>query len=303
MCRDILNTCVRNTEEAEKHAKAIRGTAAAGKAVWGMIEESALAKTFKKGEGRKVDDDLLSQAKACLAQLEALHTQLLAPASAPSEDQPSSETTAQAQNERRNEEQEANELTERAKAALLVIEDAIQATDDPIRIEELFHVNDCITGVLARIEDVRTASPPGTVPAASGIEAGADGGSGTVTPRPSQPKTQLQQRGETKLNGLRLVIPASASLSAIPTQSLAGALLTTEPEALETPRVDKGKRRAAPEPEVHEPVTSPNVVLRGSDEEDDTETFDPEEGDREGLEGLEGGEGGEEIEGISSNGL
>ena len=248
MCRDILNTCVRNTEEAEKTAKAIRGTASAGKAVWGMIEESALAKTFKKGENKKMDEDLLSQAKACLAELEALHTRLLAGST------PTEEAGTEPMKEGKDE--KADELIGRAKAALVVIEDVIQGTEDPIRIEELFYVNDSITGALARIEEARAASASASVPTVAT--------DGTATPTS---KTQMQQRGETKLNGLKLVIPGSQ-------------VLTEEPESLETPRIDKGKRRAAPEPEVHEPVTSPNVVLRDPDEED--------EGDGEGLEEDEG---------------
>lgn len=52
MCRDILNTCVRNTEDAEKAAMSGgSGNPAPGKktAVWGMIEESELAKTIRGG--------------------------------------------------------------------------------------------------------------------------------------------------------------------------------------------------------------------------------------------------------------
>ena len=52
MCRDILNTCVRNTEDAEKAATGGNcGDTTSGKktAVWGMIEESELAKTIRGG--------------------------------------------------------------------------------------------------------------------------------------------------------------------------------------------------------------------------------------------------------------
>jgi hypothetical protein len=57
MCRDILNSCVRNTEEAEKssngpnHGASGRGL---GKGVWGMIEDSELAKTIRKDEVMRV---------------------------------------------------------------------------------------------------------------------------------------------------------------------------------------------------------------------------------------------------------
>lgn len=58
MCREILNTCVRNTEEAEKlTAKAAEGGPSGrglGKGVWGMIEESELARSIRIGEEKKV---------------------------------------------------------------------------------------------------------------------------------------------------------------------------------------------------------------------------------------------------------
>jgi hypothetical protein len=58
MCRDILNSCVRNTEEAEKnfHVVGLNGESGRGlgKGVWGMIEESKLAKTIRKGEEKMV---------------------------------------------------------------------------------------------------------------------------------------------------------------------------------------------------------------------------------------------------------
>jgi protein phosphatase 1 regulatory subunit 37 len=60
MCRDILNSCVRNTEEAEKNsrnpenASGIGSGRGLGKGVWGMIEESELAKTIREGEENKV---------------------------------------------------------------------------------------------------------------------------------------------------------------------------------------------------------------------------------------------------------
>jgi hypothetical protein len=78
MCRDILNTCVRNTEEAEKAslahvaAASVSATAASsatansnenaipssgrghGKGVWGMLEESRLAQTIRRDEEKLV---------------------------------------------------------------------------------------------------------------------------------------------------------------------------------------------------------------------------------------------------------
>ena len=63
MCRDILNSCVRNTEEAEKNIKNPESGNTGGsgrslsKGVWGMIEESELAKTIRQGNGTSVSHD------------------------------------------------------------------------------------------------------------------------------------------------------------------------------------------------------------------------------------------------------
>jgi protein phosphatase 1 regulatory subunit 37 len=59
MCREILNSCVRNTEEAERLSKTSEGSSILSgrgqrKGVWGMIEESELAKSIRKGEEKRV---------------------------------------------------------------------------------------------------------------------------------------------------------------------------------------------------------------------------------------------------------
>src|ERR1700722_13629266 len=61
MCRDILNYCVRNTEEAEKISRGLNGPDSSGasgrgqgKGVWGRIEGCKLAKTIRQGEEKKV---------------------------------------------------------------------------------------------------------------------------------------------------------------------------------------------------------------------------------------------------------
>jgi hypothetical protein len=57
MCRDILNSCVRNTEEAEKNSSIgsrdssiASGVNTNGRraAVWGMIDDSELAKAIRR---------------------------------------------------------------------------------------------------------------------------------------------------------------------------------------------------------------------------------------------------------------
>ena len=64
MCMEILNSCVRNTEEAERASKTSEGPLVSsgrgqGKGVWGMIEDSELAKSIRLGEEKKVSALLL----------------------------------------------------------------------------------------------------------------------------------------------------------------------------------------------------------------------------------------------------
>jgi protein phosphatase 1 regulatory subunit 37 len=64
MCREILNSCVRNTEEAERLSKASEGSGVQSgrgqrKGVWGMIEESELAKSIRKGEEKRVRSNVV----------------------------------------------------------------------------------------------------------------------------------------------------------------------------------------------------------------------------------------------------
>lgn len=55
MCREILNTCIRNTEEVEKASQAAAAQASgkgSGKGVWGLIEESELARSIRRDEAK-----------------------------------------------------------------------------------------------------------------------------------------------------------------------------------------------------------------------------------------------------------
>ena len=59
MCREILNSCVRNTEGAERASNVSQGSSITsgrgfGKGVWGMIEDSELAKSIRLDEEKKV---------------------------------------------------------------------------------------------------------------------------------------------------------------------------------------------------------------------------------------------------------
>ena len=207
-----------------------------------------------------MDEDLVSQTKECVAQLETLVSRL--------------QTSPEAYDGG------ASELIDRAKAALVVLGDVILITSDPIRIEELLYLNDNITNALTQVDELRKGQNSRT-PSMNG-----HGSTGASTPQASagvglgliiSPAESIEQQTEhainspeqaaridARLNGLRLQIPGSQSIQADETEG------DKEPE-VETPKVDKGKGRAAPEPEVFEKVLSPSFVLSSSDDEDDSE--------------------------------
>ena len=58
MCRDILESCVRNTEEAEKATQAGASGRGEAKGVWGMIEQSELAKSIREDDKKKVEEQI-----------------------------------------------------------------------------------------------------------------------------------------------------------------------------------------------------------------------------------------------------
>ncbi|KAI5119230.1 hypothetical protein M0805_002155 [Coniferiporia weirii] len=247
MCRDILNTCVRNTEEAERNSQVAESGRGMGKGVWGMIEESELAKTFKKGDEKKVDEDFVVQAKECLAQLQEFLTQLR---SSPSVSCDGS----------------ADGLVDRSKAALVMLSDVIQTTADPIKIEELFFLNESITNSLNGVNEA--SKKAGSAPNGNGTHAASPSQTSTDDSHGSGPPSEAEDAQMTtqvakldaKLNGLRLHIPMDGE------DELEDEV---ETEAPETPRVDKGKGRAEPEPVVHEKVLSPSFVLSDSDDEEE----------------------------------
>lgn len=257
-----------------------------------MIEESRLARNFKEGDNKKVstnnktyahivpmlsqkinaqvNEDLISQASQNRDQLRALLSRL----------QSSVNVFGSAD----------AALVDRSKAAQLALSDMIQTTDDPIRIEELLLLNDDIQSALKEIEDARSTpavSPevPSTVPAAQG---------GDAVTQPGNANAALKTM-QSKLNGLRLHIPPMAAVANVQVENTAtttageeteGETRVEEEEAeeLSTPRVDKGKGRAAPEPIVHEKVLTPtHVLLDSEDEEGDErkEYFDADAGEEE----------------------
>jgi protein phosphatase 1 regulatory subunit 37 len=149
----------------------------------------------------------------------------------------------------------AADIAANARAVVAELATAIQETDDPVRLEELLEINDQLLGLLKK------------VPAAGG--------------KASRPILSLR--------GLGLNIPGDAA----PANGFAngsGAKASPSIDDYEnevedsptTPRVDKGKRRADPEPEVIEKVLSPALLINETSEDEDEEAgygTPPEEGE------------------------
>jgi protein phosphatase 1 regulatory subunit 37 len=250
MCRDILNTCVRNTEEAERNAPPSSANSISGrgqsKGIWGMIEESKLAKTFRKDEakvkkvesrsppkategllilgGAQNDEDTIVQAQRYKDQLEELLG-----CSTPTPGRRSSESKVDP------------ELIERAKALLPALAEIIQTSLDSTRVDELLSLNDTLMSLLARATPKPRISLQGLGIELNGLgETGSHGtGNGSASP------------------DNHVVTPSEGSEELI------------DDDALSTPRLDKGKGKAPPEPEVVEPVLSPRGFATVSDSEEE----------------------------------
>jgi len=246
MCRDILNSCTRNTEEAERNAQPSSANSFSGrgqgKGVWGMIEESRLAKTFRKDEEKTVEsrsldsflisggtqneDEVVLQAQRCRDQLQDL----------------SSRST---HSERSASEMQAEdlELIDRAKALLPALVEIIRTCSDSARLDELLGLNDTLISLIAHTSPRPRAHIQGL-----GIDVNGLGNPPT--------RTHGTDNGSSH-PGNHVVTPRGD------TEEL------TDDDSLSTPRLDKGKGKAPPEPEIVEPVLSPRgFAVADSDEEE-----------------------------------
>ncbi|KAJ6452773.1 hypothetical protein C8R45DRAFT_1083260 [Mycena sanguinolenta] len=282
LCRDILNACVRNTEEAERRAggasagpltPVIGGGSGTGtplvstmmtgpgmmngngvppsesgrglgKGVWGMIEESELAKRIRLDEEKKFESDVVVRARASVAVLEAM----LAPPPPPVSPSTQAPLPSPA------------EALRQAKALTHELGTVIQQTEDPGRMEALLNVNDELTALIARVPPV------------------------------GRPTLTLQGLGLKWTPGATVASPAkenggSAAREVAPTNGIGNGHVIEEEELPTTPRLDKGKAKAVPEPEELEKVLSPTLMLADDEEDDDPDRmrFSPvEEGEDDG---------------------
>lgn len=246
---------MRNTEDAEKAVvggSGVDATLGRKTAVWGMIEESELAKTIR-GSFDKVlsqvnnpgiantapqqpsstaeGDALVAQIRQVISDLEdhALH-----PPSGSSERQTPSDVDSEVT-------RRANELQPKLQ---LLVEKSLG--EEIPKVDELLALNDSLTSMLASTQG---ALAPGILP---------------ITRRASQDQ------------GTRLTVDIplyNGSLSPDSTGTPNGHIhespSTTDDsdEEVSTPRLDKGKQRAAEEPERPTPVLRrPSLVLDSEDE-------------------------------------
>ncbi|KAJ7025845.1 RNI-like protein [Mycena alexandri] len=234
MCRDILNATGVNGS-AGGGLSSLGSGRGQGRGVWGMIEESELAKSIRLDEEKKNDADVVVRARACAAVLESMLAPApVAPAApAPGSAHPPSPADALKQ----------------AKALTRELGTVIQATEDPSRMEELLDVNDVLTGLVAQV------------------------------PPPGRPTLTLQGLGLKWTPGAMVASPAleNGDAGAGNAAGANGHAGTGEDEQPTTPRVDKGKARAVPEPEEPEKVLSPTLLM--DDDDDERMRFSPVEGE------------------------
>ena len=261
MCRDILESCVRNTEEAEKASQGGLSGRGEAKGVWGMIEQSELAKSIREDDKKKVDErldvssppsrnptdipspsteqtdsDFVTQ---CRARKDALED-LLARSPSSSSSSPASPVSGP-----------DAELVESTREMMKSLVITIERTTDPSNLETLLALNDDLMSVLGRLEH----KPPRLTLQGLGLDTGATIANGHTTHSPAGNASPAQGKPQ-------------------PSDDEDGSPIT--------PRVDKGKGRAEPEPEPVESILSPTFLISESDDEDGDPPIPPDE-----LEGFE----------------
>ncbi|PPQ96897.1 hypothetical protein CVT26_005882 [Gymnopilus dilepis] len=247
MCREILNTCVRNTEEAERASKAAAegGPASSGrglgKGVWNMIEESELAKSIKLKEGKKNESDIVGRALACITQLSGILT-------------PNTTQSPQMSKTGKSGASSLSEMVSKAKSVASELATMIQETEDPSRLEELLGINDQLLSLLKKVPG--SGKPPLTLQ-----------GLGL-----SLNKVRSES-GDGMLDGLPHIngrANGHASVDSSADTSSTSSLDEDDATTPTTPKIDKGKQKADPEPEQPEIVLSPKTFrINESDDEDE----------------------------------
>ena len=202
-CRGILGWCVRNTEEAQKRADAADGNERSGTKVWGILDESALAKRIRMEE--TIGGDVASRARTSVVQLQGI----LNPAPFASD---VVVFTAPA------------EAAKRAKGLAEELSMRIESTEDPHVMEELFGVHEELCEPAGKVEAMSGKQRP--ILSLQGLGVRLNGMpsprvSPRVSPRPSpliiqqeEPTTPKIDKGKAKADPVHELVlsPASALL-------------------------------------------------------------------------------------------
>ncbi|KAF8804912.1 RNI-like protein [Phlegmacium glaucopus] len=245
MCREILNSCVRNTEEAERLSKLSEGSGLLSgrglrKGVWGMIEESELAKSIRKGEEKRLESDIMIRAQHCLDQLKTA----LSAQSTPSQSTPKAGSNA------------ISGIVGKSKAVTSELATIIQETHEAERLEELLSVNDQLLNLLKKVpgggKPILTLQGLGVTLNDTTVSSSSDDGDGKLDGVPHI-NGRPSNRGEVSSEASS--VEGFEEFLATPT----------------TPRMDKGKGKAEPEPEEPEKVLSPRLGINDSEDEDEDE--------------------------------
>jgi protein phosphatase 1 regulatory subunit 37 len=264
MCRDILNTCIRNTEEAEKATQVAKPESAGGrgqnKGMWVMLEESELAKTLREGDKKKVEAqapdassftlkgedgtdcdsafveqdttlNVISLAKTCKKELEDMLASIPSASSSPTATPMTDE-----------------DLTARAKETVKSLTGLIESTDNDATMQQLLALHDDITYLLARIH---------------------------------QPRSGLQT-----VEGLGIQLESQTNgVKATDAYTIADKDDEDDEDKPIMSRADKGKQRAEPEPEEPQLVLTPTVEQHPEFDDPDVE-HDVEQSILEEAEGI-----------------
>ncbi|KAG7094999.1 hypothetical protein E1B28_005793 [Marasmius oreades] len=306
LCREILNTCIRNTEEAEKASQQEQMTDRSGgktkAALWGMIEESELAKTVRLAgdEVGMVDTDVVLRARGCIRQLESYLKDPSQPPYSPLPTIPSSPRSYQASSGFFSpvfpsapyslltsfETQLRDEQTIITPEALIfksqnVVNELVSViaqvmngenVADPERLEQLLNVNDELTGLVTAADNTLhgQSTPRGEV---TGSGMGTD--SKNKIGRPSLTLEGLGYsspgKEESEYESKQSVVNGGENLPSSGTDQ-------ADLRSPATPKIDKGKQKAPPEPIEHERVLSPTTSFlisdTGSDDEEENIILD-----------------------------
>ena len=267
LCRDILSICVRNTEKAEEMSRTGGGAVPSsgrglGKGVWGMIEESQLARNIRRTAGQtltQTDLDIIQTARDCRVELDAIVTRAASGSS-------SNGAAADAA---------PPELVARTRAALPPLIGLIQALgtapddkEQPGQLEELVELNEALTSLLVK---AAPASP--AITRRSSLQGGLRLRLGSNVM--SAPNSLLSPGGILASPAGQLLSPllqrktSTSSFTASPSGSGRSTPILEpareEPE-VETPKLDKGKGRLIIEERV---IPSPqNFAIGDSDDEE-----------------------------------